>query len=90
MRLSKPEAGGSDFKIQSLKNLKPWMWLDSTSFEGDTSKQGAIVEAKDVVCICPMAIINFFSILYFVKNTTAVLSLQKNFCCSVQRDSQQN
>lgn len=66
MKLSKPEAGDSDFEIQSLKKLKLWMWLDSTSFEGDTSKQGAIVESKDVVCTYLTAVIDFFSILYFV------------------------
>lgn len=34
--------------------------------EGDTSKQGVIIESKDVVCRCPTAVINFFSVLYFV------------------------
>lgn len=34
--------------------------------EGHTSKQGVMVESKDVVCICPTAVINFFSVLYFV------------------------
>lgn len=74
MKLSKPEAGESDFEIQSLKKLKPWMWLDSTSFEGDTSEQGAIVESKDVVCICPTTVINFF--LHF-------MFCLKYKCCAV-------
>lgn len=84
MKLSKPEAGDSDFEIQSLKKLKLWMWLDSTSFEGDTSKQGAIVESKDVVCTYLTAVIDFFLYIIFCLkyNCSAVTSEEILLLCS--------
>lgn len=39
------------------------MWLDSTSSEADTSKQGSIAESDCMVYIkniCPTPVINFF------------------------------